>query len=122
MEVVRGPMNVLRPSHEPRPRGSSAPWANQFAFTSSSGCHTLWAAGSGLPASGNHTPTTGSPVSRTPVHPYCGAVGVSHGLTALFTNGSSSHSATSFESAWMSARPRVGWSKREYVFGVVYAA
>src|SRR5436190_20554838 len=47
-------------------------------------------------------PTTGSPVSRMFVHPYCGAVGVSHGSTKLFTNGSSPHSAISWLSAWMS--------------------
>ena len=46
--------------------------------------------------------TTGSPVSRMSVQPYCGAVGVSHGSTKLFTNGSSAHSAISWLSAWMS--------------------
>ena len=36
------------------------------------------------------------------MHPYCGAVGVSHGSTQLFTNGSSAHSAISWLIAWMS--------------------
>jgi hypothetical protein len=36
------------------------------------------------------------------VHPYCGAVGVTHGSTLLFTNGSSPHSATSWLRPWMS--------------------
>src|SRR4051794_26982911 len=44
-------------------------------------------------------PTTGSPVSRIFVQPYCGAVGVNHGSTQLFTNGSSAHSAISCETA-----------------------
>src|SRR5690348_18075899 len=47
-------------------------------------------------------PTTGSPVSSTGVQPYCGAVGVNHGSTLLFTNGSSAHSETSWLRAWMS--------------------
>src|SRR6478736_5360227 len=108
MAVVRGPMKVYRPSHDRSPNGVVPSRVNQLALTSSSGCQTLNASESGLPAIGNHTPTTGSPVSRTPVQPYCGAVGVSQGCTALSTNGSSSHSATSCESAWMSDRPRRG--------------
>jgi hypothetical protein len=36
------------------------------------------------------------------VQPYCGAVGVSQGSTVLLTNGSSAHSAISWERAWMS--------------------
>ena len=43
--------------------------------------------------------TTGSPVSRMLLQPYCGAVGVSQGSTRLLTNGSSAHS----EISWLSA-------------------
>src|SRR6476659_6778271 len=87
--------------------------ANHGRNASSSGCHVPSWYGLGAPfasgSSGNEfvpmlkpMPTTGSPVSRIPVHPYCGAVGVTHGLTQLFTNGSSAHSATSWLRAWMS--------------------
>src|SRR3954465_10065722 len=88
--------------------------ANHGRKTSSSGCHVPSSQRLGAPvislsaANGfvprlKPMPTTGSPVSRTGVQPYCGAVGVIHGLTQLFTNGSSPHSATSWLSAWMSA-------------------
>src|SRR3954465_6358279 len=88
--------------------------ANHGRNTSSSGCHVpsshvlgapviSESAGNVLPATLTPMPTTGSPVSRIGVQPYCGAVGVIHGLTQLFTNGSSPHSATSWLSAWMSA-------------------
>src|SRR5947199_393745 len=73
----------------------------------------------------NPMPTTGSPVSSTPVQPYCGAVGVNHGLTALFTNGSSPHSEISCESAWMSRiqkPPVFGSFELPKVPGAVYAA
>src|SRR5438309_7961801 len=65
-------------------------------------------------------PTTGSPVSRRSVQPYCGAVGVSHGSTKLLMNGSSAHSATSWLSAWIScsAQLEIGPKKP----GVTYEA
>src|SRR6266550_5725585 len=65
-------------------------------------------------------PTTGSPVSRRSVQPYCGAGGVSHGSTKLLMNGSSAHSATSWLSAWMScsAHAEIGPKKP----GVTYDA
>src|SRR4051794_33093172 len=88
--------------------------ANHGRNTSSSGCHvpsshlfaepsTRLSARNGFVPMLKPMPTTGSPVSRIGVQPYCGAVGVIHGLTQLFTNGSSPHSATSWLSAWMSA-------------------
>src|SRR5436305_3922729 len=84
--------------------------ANHGRNTSSSGCHVPSWYAFAAPLSAKvfvpmlkPIPTTGSPVSRIDVHPYCGAVGVSHGSTQLFTNGSSPHSATSWLKAWMSA-------------------
>ncbi len=62
-----------------------------------------------IAGSGNQTPTTGSPVSRIEVQPYCGAKSrSSHGWTKLLTNGSSYHSETSWLKAWMSLKPRPG--------------
>src|SRR5437879_6280175 len=84
---------------------------NQGRYTSSSGCQNpsaVWEpSGLGpwakvLVPIAKPIPTTGSPVSRMLVHPYWGAVGVSHGSTKLLTNGSSPHSATSWLIGWMS--------------------
>src|SRR6476620_3275238 len=81
--------------------------ANQGRNTSSSGCHVPSAFGfhasNVFPGRLKPMPTTGSPVSRRFVHPYCNAVGVSHGLTMLLRKGSSPHSATAWLSPWMSA-------------------
>src|SRR5438445_6754778 len=79
---------------------------NHGRNTSSSGCHlpSLHAfVSNGFEPILKPIPTTGSPVSRMPVQPYCGAVGANHGLTQLLTYGSSAHSATSWLRAWMSA-------------------